>query len=40
MGRMSGIHADRMIRALERLGWLVVRSKGSHHDPRPVLVER
>lgn len=31
MGRMSGLHADRMIRALERLGWVVVRSKGSHH---------
>jgi predicted RNA binding protein YcfA (HicA-like mRNA interferase family) len=31
MGKMSGIHADRMIRALERLGWQVVRSKGSHH---------
>lgn len=30
MGRMAGIHADRMIRALERLGWRVVRSKGSH----------
>jgi predicted RNA binding protein YcfA (HicA-like mRNA interferase family) len=28
---MAGIHADRMIRALERLGWQVVRSKGSHH---------
>jgi predicted RNA binding protein YcfA (HicA-like mRNA interferase family) len=28
---MSGIHADRMIRALERLGWNVVRSRGSHH---------
>jgi predicted RNA binding protein YcfA (HicA-like mRNA interferase family) len=28
---MAGIHADRMIRALERLGWRVVRSKGSHH---------
>lgn len=31
MGRMSGIHADRMIRALERLGWKVVRIKGAHH---------
>lgn len=31
MGRMAGIHADRMVRALERLGWMVVRSKGSHH---------
>jgi predicted RNA binding protein YcfA (HicA-like mRNA interferase family) len=31
MGRMSGIHADRMIRALERLGWAVARSRGSHH---------
>jgi len=31
MGRMSGIHAERMIRALERLGWAVVRSAGSHH---------
>jgi predicted RNA binding protein YcfA (HicA-like mRNA interferase family) len=30
MGRLSGIHADRMIRALERLGWIVVRSRGSH----------
>lgn len=31
MGRMAGLHADRMIRALERLGWTVVRSRGSHH---------
>lgn len=31
MGRMAGIHGDRMIRALERLGWQVVRSRGSHH---------
>lgn len=31
MGRMAGIHAERLIRALERLGWQVVRSKGSHH---------
>jgi predicted RNA binding protein YcfA (HicA-like mRNA interferase family) len=31
MGRMAGIHAERMIRALERLGWHVVRSRGSHH---------
>jgi predicted RNA binding protein YcfA (HicA-like mRNA interferase family) len=28
---MAGIHAERMIRTLERLGWRVVRSKGSHH---------
>jgi predicted RNA binding protein YcfA (HicA-like mRNA interferase family) len=28
---MAGIHADRMVRALERLGWTVCRSKGSHH---------
>jgi predicted RNA binding protein YcfA (HicA-like mRNA interferase family) len=31
MGRMAGIHAERLIRALERLGWRVIRSKGSHH---------
>lgn len=31
MGRMAGIHAERMIRALERLGWSVIRSRGSHH---------
>ncbi len=30
MGRMAGIHADRMIRALQRLGWQVRRSRGSH----------
>ncbi|HEX9049284.1 MAG TPA: type II toxin-antitoxin system HicA family toxin [Anaeromyxobacter sp.] len=30
MGRMAGIHADRMVRALQRLGWEVRRSKGSH----------
>lgn len=30
MGRMSGIHPERMIRALRRLGWIVVR-KGRHH---------
>jgi predicted RNA binding protein YcfA (HicA-like mRNA interferase family) len=39
---MSGIHADRMIRALERLGWQVVRSRGSHHvlarSGRPGLI--
>ena len=42
MGRMAGIHADRMIRALERLGWGVVRSKGSHralaHPARPGVI--
>jgi predicted RNA binding protein YcfA (HicA-like mRNA interferase family) len=44
MGRMAGIHADRMIRALERLGWRVARSRGSHHSlvkpgrPRPLIV--
>lgn len=32
MGRMAGIHADRMIRALERLGWIVKRSSGAHHS--------
>ena len=31
MGRMAGIHADRMIRALQRLGFVLVRSRGSHH---------
>jgi predicted RNA binding protein YcfA (HicA-like mRNA interferase family) len=31
MGKMSGIHADRMVRAFERLGWFVDRSSGSHH---------
>jgi predicted RNA binding protein YcfA (HicA-like mRNA interferase family) len=30
MGRMAGIHADRMVRALERLGWRLARSRGSH----------
>jgi predicted RNA binding protein YcfA (HicA-like mRNA interferase family) len=30
MGRLAGIHADRMVRALERLGWRVCRSRGSH----------
>jgi predicted RNA binding protein YcfA (HicA-like mRNA interferase family) len=44
MGRMAGVHADRMIRALERLGWTLVRSRGSHHalvkdgHPRPLIV--
>lgn len=28
---MAGIHAERMVRALERLGWRVIRSRGSHH---------
>jgi predicted RNA binding protein YcfA (HicA-like mRNA interferase family) len=28
---MAGIHADRMVRAFERLGWTLVRSRGSHH---------
>jgi predicted RNA binding protein YcfA (HicA-like mRNA interferase family) len=32
MGRMSGIHAIRMIRALERLGWTVERSRGTSHQ--------
>jgi predicted RNA binding protein YcfA (HicA-like mRNA interferase family) len=27
---MASIHAHRMIRALERLGWMVDRSSGSH----------
>lgn len=27
MGRMSGIHAERMIRALRRLGWNVQRTR-------------
>lgn len=31
MGRMASIHAARMIKALGRLGWHVVRSSGSHH---------
>jgi predicted RNA binding protein YcfA (HicA-like mRNA interferase family) len=30
MGRMAGIHAERMIRALRRLRWTVAR-KGRHH---------
>lgn len=32
MGRMSGIHGDRMIRALQRLGWQLQRVSGSHHS--------
>jgi predicted RNA binding protein YcfA (HicA-like mRNA interferase family) len=32
MGKMAGIHADRMIRALQRLGWRIQRVKGSHHS--------
>ncbi len=31
MGRMAGIHPERMIRALGRLGWIIVRSSGAHH---------
>ena len=31
MGRMSGILPLRMIKALARLGWSVVRSRGAHH---------
>ena len=30
MGRMAGIHADRLIRAFHRLGWSVLRI-GRHH---------
>lgn len=31
MGRMSSIDGRRMLKALARLGWLVVRVRGSHH---------
>jgi predicted RNA binding protein YcfA (HicA-like mRNA interferase family) len=31
MGRMATIDARRMLKALARLGWSVVRVKGSHH---------
>jgi predicted RNA binding protein YcfA (HicA-like mRNA interferase family) len=31
MGRMAGIHALRMIKAMVRLGWTVARVAGSHH---------
>lgn len=30
-GAPAGIHAHRMIRALVRLGWVVLRTSGSHH---------
>jgi predicted RNA binding protein YcfA (HicA-like mRNA interferase family) len=30
MGRMAQIVAERMIRALRRLGWALVRQAGSH----------
>lgn len=44
MGRMSGIQAIRMIRALIRLGWTVERSRGTSHQVlthpgrRPIVV--
>lgn len=31
MGRMSGIFALRMIKALARLGWTVARAEGTSH---------
>ncbi len=31
MGRLATIQALRMIKALARLGWTVVRVSGSHH---------
>jgi predicted RNA binding protein YcfA (HicA-like mRNA interferase family) len=34
-----GVSTDRVIRALERLGYEVIRQKGSHAQKRSVTIE-
>ena len=42
MGRLSGLNAQRVLRAFQRMGWQLVRVHGSHHvlaaTGRPTLV--
>ena len=31
MGNLAGLNGQRVLRAFERLGWILVRVNGSHH---------